>query len=107
MPDACETALKNANSMSEIRRQSERMPEIQQEWMKSVELSKSVIERPFSRLMYSGQQVRTLDEVPATAIKEALLSLWPDLDLNKLTGKDLAANKDLEMFFKTHCRVRN
>lgn len=83
------------------------MPEIQQEWMKLVQLSKSVIERRFSCLMYSRQQVWTLDEVPATAIKEALLSLWPDLDLNKLMGKDLAVNKDLEMFFKTHCRVWN
>ena len=41
-----------------------------------------------------------------SALRSVVTSTWPDVDLSKLTAKDLCGKVALNEFMETHCRVR-
>ena len=72
----------------------------------------NVVERRFSRLVYSGQQVRLHEPVTAEGIEFLMgsaASIDPAIDVSLAAPKqsDLKDKKRLQEFMTSHCRVRH
>lgn len=106
MPDEREASIKQANSMAAIRTVASRCHGIQEAWLECIQPVKDVIMSRFSRLVYGGDQVRVLDTVSSASMSQVVKDLWPDIDLQKLTAKDMANKEGFQQFLKTHCRAR-
>ena len=107
MPASSEAAVKSCTSMADICKVAQKSAEFKAHWKESIQPARDCIMERFNRLFYSGKQVRVLDEVPDDHnMRQAISSIWPDIDFGKLTAKDLDDKVDLQEFLKSHCRHR-
>eukprot|EP00117_Sycon_ciliatum_P041383 scpid20457/ scgid30282/ len=106
MTDESESRIKSANSMAAVRTAAEQYPDVKQDWKQSIEPVKEHVEQRFRRLVYSGTQVRAPDLVADEDVRAIITHLWPDVDLAKLTAKDLSGKLGLQKFLDSHCRIR-
>ena len=105
MPASSEAANKSCTSMADIHKVAQKSAEFKAHWKQSVQPARDCIMERFNRLLYSGKQVRVLDEVPDDYnMRQAISSIWPNIDFSKLTAKDLADKVDLQEFFKFDCK---
>lgn len=107
LPASSEAAIKSCTSMADIRKVAQKSADFKADWRQSIQPARDCIMERFNRLLYSGKQVRVLDEVPDDYnMRQAISSIWPEIDFSKLTAKDLADKVDLQEFIKSHCRLR-
>ena len=106
MPDRSEGQVKHLNSMSAIRAAAKRVPELEGDWLCSVQPVQEMISRRFNRLIYGGSQIRALDLEDDGDICKVIQHLWPDIDFLKLTAKDLASKEGFQQFLASHCQLR-
>ena len=102
-------ALKDCGSMSKIRKQAEKTPELKKVWADSVAPLKSIIESCFSHLKLKGQPINVDDPVSEEDINilmRHLLEMFPDLDVTKLQKAHTRKSVSYNMWKEKHCRER-
>jgi hypothetical protein len=107
--EEAEATFRKSGSMTEMRKLSEKQPDVKQKWKESVEGTQRLVRNRFARLFLKEKPVITMD--PATdedidLLKRHLRELFPDLKLDKLqvnTSKVLSYTDWIDR----HCRERH
>lgn len=104
-----EDALKNKNSMAEVRAFHEENPNfrIRQGWTESLEEVKRTIQNRFIRLKLKDEPVQVLDPLSDQDIevmKRHLRELFPDMDLTKLQKTHTRKIKSYQDWLDRHCK---
>lgn len=68
MSDEMKKVISNANSMDEIRKVAEKIPEVKQHFMESLKLAKQLLTDIFSRLILKGEPYKWKRHVPQDSL---------------------------------------
>lgn len=104
-----EDALKNKNSMAEVRAFHEENPNfrIRQGWTESLEEVKRTIQNRFVRLKLKDEPVQVFDPLndqDIEVMKRHLRELFPDMDLTKLQKTHTRKIKSYQDWLDRHCK---
>ena len=107
--DAMEKLLKKCGSMSDIRIEAAKKPELRDAFQQSIEPVQSLIRNRFARLKLKDEAVSVSDPVSDLEIdtlKRHLRELFPDLDLGKLVKSHTDKVDSYKTWKEKHCRER-
>ncbi|XP_053378441.1 uncharacterized protein LOC128548073 [Mercenaria mercenaria] len=103
--------LRSAHSMSEIRTKAEKVPELKQAWITSVEPIIQLLRHRTERMTLKDVPFQTHDAAPEEVVQALERQVQADIDPNiscaHYLQKDLSSKAEYQRFLKEHCIERH
>ncbi|XP_063438540.1 uncharacterized protein LOC134719483 [Mytilus trossulus] len=105
-----EQVLRSVNSMAEIRKKAERVPNLKGEWLESLGPIIEVLQNRTERLELKGQPFKchkASSDENVFEFESQVHNIDAAIEIGKYQMKDLAQKADYQKFLATHCLQRN
>ncbi|XP_071122564.1 uncharacterized protein [Mytilus edulis] len=105
-----EQVLRSVNSMAEIRKKAERVPNLKGEWLESLGPIIEVLQNRTERLELKGQPFKchkASSDENVFEFESQVHNIDAAIEIGKYQMKDLAKKADYQKFLATHCLQRN